>query len=220
MALRPEPDVAQAAWFATSKAPWTQLCSLGPGGFEKYGRLLHPLPEGADEDDPDELVNVEGHLDESHLKRLLALLARHTNTAGDCFFGLWDGFGDLYGSPAVGFLHTGAGKGPDVPPAFPAEFLNGPRVEIPNRSYLLFRGPLGEAGRWGAADLAPGHPRSINSPNLMWPFDRAWFVASEIDVPWTGVAGSGDLLEELTADPLLDTELVDPESKVPYWRRR
>ncbi len=218
MPLRPEPDASHAAWFATSKKPWTQLCTLGPSGFEKYGRLFHPLPEGADEHDPDDLVNVEGHLDESHLKRLLALLARHTNTPDDCFFGLWDGFGNLHGSPAVGFFHTGKGKGPDVPPAFPPEFLNGPRVEIPNRSYLLFRGPLGEAGRWGAADLAPGHRRPINSPNLMWPFDRAWFVASEIDVPWTGMAGSSELLEELMADSVLDAELVDLTSKVPYWR--
>lgn len=196
------------------------MCTLGPSGFEKYGRILHPLPEGADEHDPDELVNVEGHLDDSHLERLLALLARHTDTPDDCLFGLWDGFGDLHGSPAVGFLHTGAGRKSDVPPAFPAEFLNGPRVEIPNRSYLLFRGPLGEAGRCGAADLAPGHPRSINSPNLMWPVDRAWFVASEIDVPWTGVAGSAELFDELMADPVLDTELADLESKVPYWRHR
>jgi hypothetical protein len=218
MPLHPEPDTSHAAWFTTSKAPWTQLCSLGPGGFEKYGRIFHPLPEGADEHDPDELVNVEGHLDESHLKRLLPLLARHTRTPDDCFFGLWDGFGDLHGSPAVGFFHTGKGKGPDVPPAFPPEFLNGPRVEIPNRSYLLFRGPLAEAGRWGAADLAPGHPRPINSPNLMWPSDHAWFVASEIDVPWTGVAGSPELLAEFMADSVLDAELVDPTSKVPHWR--
>lgn len=52
----------------------------------------------------------------------------------------------------------------------------------------------------------------------MWPSDRSWFVASEIDVPWTGVAGSAELLEELMADDVLDTELVDLTSKVPYWR--
>lgn len=216
MPLRPESDVGQAASFATSKAPWTQLCTLGPSGFERYGRLFHPLPEGADENDPDEVVNVEGHLPGDHLRRLLVLLRRHTNTPDDCFFALWDGFGDIHGSPAVGFLHTGVGKGPDVPPAFPPEFLNGPRVEIPNRSYLLFRGPLEDAGRWGAADVAPGRPRPINSPNLMWPFDRSWFVASEIDNPWTGVAGSSGLLEELMSDTVLDAELVDPTSKVPY----
>lgn len=70
----------------------------------------------------------------------------------------------------------------------------------------------------GAADLAPGHPRCINSPNLMWPFDRTWLLASEIDVPWTGVAGSSPLLNELMADTLLDVEPVSLDSEVPYWR--
>lgn len=112
MALQPEPDTSHAAWFTTSKAPWTQLCTFGPSGLEEYGRVFHPLPEGADEHDPDELVNVEGHLDESHLSRLLALLSRHTSTPDDCFYGLWDGFGDLHGSPAVGLFHTGKGQGP------------------------------------------------------------------------------------------------------------
>jgi hypothetical protein len=158
MPLRHEPDVAHADWFATSDAPWNQLCSLGPSGFEQYGRLLHPLREGADENDPDELVNVEGHLDHPHLERLVDVLMRYTSTPDDCFFGLWDGFGDIHGSPAVGLLRLGRGKPGDVPPAFSPEVLAGPRVEIPGRSYLLFRGPLLVAGQWGAADLAPGHP--------------------------------------------------------------
>lgn len=219
MPLRHEPDVAHADWFATSDAPWTQLCSLGPSGFEQYGRLFHPLREGADENDPDELVNVEGHLNHPHLERLVDVLARYTSTPDDCFFGLWDGFGDIHGSPAVGLLRVGRGKPADVPPAFPSEVLTGARVEIPGRSYLLFRGQLLDAGQWGAADLEPGHPRSINSPNLMWPLDRTWFVASEIDVPWTGVAGSSALLEELMADTLLDVEPVSLDSEVPYWRQ-
>lgn len=218
MPLRPEPDVSQAAWFAMSNAPWAQLCTLGPSGFERYGRLFHPLREGADESDPGELMNIEGHLDRAHLERLVAILARHTSTPGDCFFGLWVGFGDLHGSPAVGLLRRGREQPPAVPPAFPAEVLAGPKVEIPNRSYFLFRGALDHAGHWGAADLAPGHHRPINSPNLMWPDDRAWFVATEIDSPWTGVAGSSALWEELLADPVLDTELVSRDSPVPYWR--
>lgn len=218
MPLRHEPDVAHANWFATSDAPWTQLCSLGPSGFERYGRLFHPLHEGADENDSDELMNVEGYLNHTHLERLVAILRRFTSTPDDCFFGLWDGFGDIHGSPSVGLLRMGRGKPPEVPPAFPPEVLTGPRVEIPSRSYLLFRGPLVDAGQWGAADLAPGHPRSINSPNLMWPYDRVWFVASEIDVPWTGVAGSSTLLDDLMADAVLEVEPVSLDFEVPYWR--
>lgn len=218
MPLRHEPDVTHAHWFATSDTPWTQLCSLGPRGFERYGRLFHPLQEGADENDPAALLNVEGDLAQAHLERLVGILARHTSTPDDCFFGLWDGFGDIHGSPSVGFLGR-HGRPVEVPPAFPPEVLSGPRVEIPARSYLLFRGPLAAAGQWGAADLAPGHPRCINSPNLMWPHDHAWFVATEIDDLWTGVAGSSTLLDELVADAVLDVETVDPESHIPYWRR-
>lgn len=218
MPLRHEPDVAQAAWFAKSEAPWTQLCSLGPSGFERYCRLFHLLREGVDEDDADELVNVEGDLDETHLERLTAILSRYTSTPDDCFFGLWDGFGDIHGSPSVGFLRMGRGTPTEVPPAFPREVITGPRVQIPNRSYLLFRGPLLDAGQWGAAELAPGHPRSINSPNLIWPYDRAWFVATEIDLPWTGIAGTSALVDDLTADAVLDVEPVNLHTEVPYWR--
>jgi hypothetical protein len=127
---------------------------------------------------------------------LTRVLSTHTSTPDDCFFALWDGLGDIDGSPSVALLRdpwardTGDATDPAVPPAFPEEVMAGPRVEIPSRTYLLFRGALGEAGDWGAADLAPRNPRTINSPNLMWPADHAWFVATEIDMPWTGSAAA------------------------------
>jgi hypothetical protein len=218
MPLHHERDIAQADWFASSGEPWTRLCCLGPSGFERYCRLFHPLQNDADEDDPNELLNVEGDLDGTHLARLVTILSRHTGTPSDCFFGLWDGFGDIHGSPAVGFLRTRGHQPPEVPPAFPREVLAGPRVLIPHRSYLLFRGQLRDAGQWGAADMAPGRPRPINSPNLIWPHDRAWFVASKIDLPWTGVAGSSALVDELLTDAVLDVEPIGFDAEVPYWR--
>lgn len=218
MSLRYEPNVAHAAWFTTKVEHWARLCSIGPSGFEQYGRLFHPLREGDDERNLDDLVNIEGHLEEGHLRRLTRILSRHTSTPDDCFFGLWEGFGDIKGSPAVGLFAARRGKPPRIPPAFPPEVLEGPRVEIPARRYHLFRGPLTEAGDWGAADLVPGQPRTINSPNLMWPADHAWFVATEIDIPWTGVGGSAGLLSELMADPVLDVELVSLSDDLPYWR--
>lgn len=215
MSLRHEPDVSQAAWFTVSTTPWHRLCSIGPSGFERYGRLFHPLRDGV-ENNRDDLANVEGHLDPGSLTSLTAHLGRHTSTPDDCFFALWDGFGDIHGSPSVTVL---ADRGEQrIPPAFPPEVLAGPRVEIPGRTYLLFRGALAEAGDWGAADLLPGRPRTLNSPNLMWPADHAWFVASEIDLPWTGIAGAKGLLEDLVADPALDAQPVAPSGKLPYWR--
>lgn len=218
MALRYESNVSHADWFVTSDAPWVQLCSLGPGGFDRYCRLFHALPDGADESDADELGNVEGHLDQLLLQRLTAVLARHTGTPEDCFFGLWDGFGDIHGSPSVALLGIGRQHRSRIPGAFPAGVLDGPRVQIPHRDYILFRGPIEEAGDWPATELAPGRPRVINSPNVIWPRDRAWFVATEIDLPWTGVACTRELAEELVSDVALNAELVDPAQEVPYWR--
>lgn len=53
----------------------------------------------------------------------------------------------------------------------------------------VFRGPLAAAGDCGTPGLAPGWRRRFSSSNLMWPADHAWFVATEIDLPWTGVGG-------------------------------
>ena len=107
---------------------------------------------------------------------------------------------------------------PTIPPAFAPDVMAGPRVSIPARDYLLFRGPLSQAGQWGAAELRPGHPRLLNSPNLMWPADHSWFVASEIDLPWTGVGGSAQLIQDLMADKGLDVERVEPAADLPNWR--
>jgi hypothetical protein len=43
-----------------------------------------------------------------------------------------------------------------------------------------------------------------DGPNLWWPDDRSWCVASEIDFPYTYVGGSQELIEEILADPSLE----------------
>jgi hypothetical protein len=43
-----------------------------------------------------------------------------------------------------------------------------------------------------------------DGPNLWWPDDRSWCVASEIDFPYTYVGGSSKLIEEILAHPLLE----------------
>ena len=225
MSLRFEPDVSQADWFAGRTEPWRQLGALGPGGYARYARLFHPAGQGDDAGDPDDLMNRRGDLEPATLQRLLTVLGRHTTTPGDCFFGLWEGFGWIRGSPSIamyqGFVQRRLARQAvrlTVAPAFPPEVMAGPRVRIPARDYLLFRGPLGQAGQWGAAEMAPGQPRPGNSPNLMWPADRAWFVATEIDLPWTGIGGSVELVDDLLAAGSLDVERVEPGTDPGYWR--
>ncbi|GAA2738965.1 hypothetical protein GCM10009867_33060 [Pedococcus aerophilus] len=197
MPLTPEPDLSYGEWFAQAQ-PRSELSSRGPAVFASYAQLVHPVHEGDDPQDPAALLCVEGDLADRELEVLVDVLGQHTTTPGDCFFGLWDGFGDIHGSPSVTLISLdGEGPLPPAPPAFTAEVIRSPRLCLPGRDYLLFRGSLSEAGQWGAADLMPGWPRRINSPNLMWPADHAWFVATEIDHPWTGIGGSEALVDDL-----------------------
>lgn len=49
-------------------------------------------------------------------------------------------------------------------------------------------------------------------PQLVWPQDRAWVVASEIDWDSTIVAGSRSLVDDVFADETLETFEVDEEA--------
>ena len=158
------------------------------------------------EDPPD------GNLPPELLRILCATLAEHTSTPEACWFCLWNGYGWLHGSPSVGILGC---RGPiPVPPAFPAEVLEGPRVRLPGRDYLLFTGPLAAASQLGWTD--PFGSFLPQSPNLFWPQDHAWCVASEIDLLCTLVAGSDDLAEALVGDPRLEAWRVQPADPIAF----
>ncbi|MGH3811050.1 MAG: hypothetical protein ACRDUV_01150 [Pseudonocardiaceae bacterium] len=102
MPLQFEPDVAKAEWFAHSNDHWAQLCSIGPHGFAGYARLFHPVEPDADKTDSETFCgNLEGNLGNRVLQRLLGVVERHTGTPDECYVGLWEGFGDIEGSPGA-----------------------------------------------------------------------------------------------------------------------
>ena len=80
--------------------------------------------------------------------------------------------------------------------------LSAPRVHLPGRDYILFEGPL-KAATEGGSNLSEDSfvPQS---PNLSWPADHAWRIASDIDLFCTLVAGSEALAEALAADAGLE----------------
>ncbi|HYM49894.1 MAG TPA: hypothetical protein VET65_04900, partial [Candidatus Limnocylindrales bacterium] len=67
----------------------------------------------------------------------------------------------------------------------------------PGRDYLLFFGPVAAVGASSDPELVAWD----DGPNLWWPGDRAWCVASEIDFPYTYVGGSAALVEAILAHP-------------------
>lgn len=209
MTLTPLSDFSPAGWFLNDTAAVALRTRLGPSGLGAYVRVLHAA--GGDGE------RMEGHLDTAHLGPLIDVLAGHTATPDDCYFALWEGYGDIHGGEATGFLTAFSGpmkwpgriftqekpKAPP-PPAFPPQVMNGPLLGANGEQYFLFSGALAEAGQWGAATWGNGAPRGINSPNLMWPSDHAWFVTTSIEGTWTGVGGTPALIDNLLQDQRLE----------------
>jgi hypothetical protein len=163
-----------------------------------------------------------GNLPADLLAMLCEVLAQHTSTPESCCFSLWEGYGwlDETQQATVVFTKTGASSQESIParaadplsPVLRAAVLNAPRVHLPGRSYLLFEGPLEVATElgWTLADelFIP------QSPNLFWPQDHAWCIASEIDLFCTLVAGSNELAESLIGDARLEVWRVFADDRV------
>jgi hypothetical protein len=161
-----------------------------------------------------------GHLEPPSLGVLLDVLARHTTTPDACWFGLWEGWGWIEtqpGSTATTFAWSGEGPPPEparMPPPFSPEVLAWPRVETPGRAYLLLRGPLSSA-RFVGGQITPDW-FDEQSPQLIWPDDRAWCVGTEIDFDSTLVGGSTGLIYELLATEGLEAWPVRAEDSLAY----
>ncbi|MGA8922654.1 MAG: hypothetical protein WB682_05860 [Candidatus Dormiibacterota bacterium] len=134
-----------------------------------------------------------GTLSAGQVRALLPLLARHTSTPDRCLFCLWDGYGYFNPGAIASFRAAFEPEGdPPPPPPLPLPTQPKGRVRMPERDYMLFTGSVAQAEGW------------LEGPNLWWPDDRAWCVASEIDLPYTYVAGSGPLIAEVLANPELE----------------
>lgn len=141
---------------------------------------------------------------------------------GACTVGVWAGWGGLHGGVRVTFAREGSGVAPStstgpfgVDPAITRATSEGPLLELPGREYVLLAGRVEELRDVGwAAAAGLGEPGSTEPVNLIWPDDRSWFVATEIDYDSTIVGGSEQLISAvLSADGLeaarveVDTDL-------------
>lgn len=162
-----------------------------------------------------------GNLVSEVLAHLCHALADHTATPERCCFCLWEGWGWIHGGsfrPAVA-RRSGAGAAPvssddPIAPAFSAEELKRPRLHLPDRDYLVLTGPLQAAlqiGDWYAPAAF-----AAQSPNLFWPADRAWCVASEIDFDSTLVGGTIELVDAILRAPEFDSWPLQPDDSLAY----
>lgn len=209
MAAEWSTDVEEGDWIAASVRGFgVDVGSIVPHGFEAYARILHPIqrgphrrwsdlarangrvahptmqlhriatPVGEPPESPhvqDSLVAV-GSLPRPECAALADCLARHTSTPERCWFAVWEGWGQIRGLA-------------------PDDVWTAGRLRLPQRAYLVLRGAVDDVG--DACDRLGGGP--AQSPNLWWPADRAWVVATEIDFGYTYVAGSAAAIADVLA---------------------
>ena len=106
---------------------------------------------------------------------LKPILLRHTPSGTSCWFGVWRGWGLTYQ--------------PDVPKTI--------YVDTGFREWDLFKGCLDVMDRGFFLGLDVG-------ANLVWPDDRSWFVATDIDLDRIYVGCSRNLLSDLLIECRLD----------------
>ena len=231
MALTPCSDVSAADWITASDRPWQQLAEFGPPGFPAYARLRFlpdPSYEGQSENDVD--VDENAPSETAQLRAVLEVLTRHTRTAGDCYFCLWDGWGQpLHDdgavrtpdppTDAVGWRPARIGAEPGIDPSFSPSALHETMVVVPNRAYFLFYGTVAELGDRGPAGGWPGQPGTGTAdPAFIWPADHAWCVANDVDPHWAGIGADTSAIDQLVADPRLDVVPADPRADQPHYR--
>jgi hypothetical protein len=162
------------------------------------------------------------------LSRIVAILGRGAGeTAGRA--GLWEGVGWLHpgGSSVVTLFSSagdpdadaGAGAGAENEPErllddslpFEPSDWEGRKLELPGRAYFVFDADLRQLtdpewvqqSGWGW-----GTSFWEDTPNLLWPLDRSWFLVSEIDFDSTVIGCSAEAAAELLADPMFEAATV------------
>ncbi len=180
-----------------------------PGTWSSYaernGRIAHAemqlhaigtpvgLPIPASGDDFQNHTSLD--LPQPETRVLADILSRHTETPDECWFGVWEGFSDLHRAPSP--LRRGFTRQRPGPGILPTEVAKHGTVGEQGRQYYLLNGALSELDEARAA-------LNLRTPNLWWPADRSWFVATEIDFCWTLIGGSHALIDELTNSDRLE----------------
>jgi len=159
-----------------------------------------------------------GELAPDLVSALAVVLRRHTDSPNRCWFCVWEG-GWITGPGAI-LTATNAPSSVRAEaqreweaawqPFFGDHAIEGQRVRLPGRNYHLFKGPLdaiheiGEQRHWRDASHFDPH-----SPNLWWPDDHTWCVATDIDLDSTYIGGEIALIDELLADPSFEALAVN-----------
>ena len=197
-------DVGTGRWvndrLIEHQGPGCRVGTVVPTGFEQVVRVLHPAGDtrtwaqvaAANDRQVHPLVQWGGiapHFDGTSRSgdvdpeegsvpaEALAAILEHCPTDDDVTYAVWVGFGSW------------ADRGDD-------------HALLPGwggRDYLLFEAPKAALTSWPGMD--PAWPQSAN---LIWPRERSWCIATEIDWDSTLVAGPRAVTRAVLADERLE----------------
>lgn len=191
------------------RTPWGTVGGFVPNDFEAHLRIWPP----PDTDD--------FGADYAELHRLVASVGeRHTSTPSEATFAIWDGHGFHTRTTSVAWARAPVdeaerqareaerGRLRDEDrrrnAAVRAAMARVPTIELPGRRYHVVSGPVA-----AVVDLREPDGTSWHNPDLWWPHDRAWFVATDVDFWSLYVGGSATFATDLmTAAP--DGTRVEP----------
>ncbi|WP_338748032.1 hypothetical protein [Janibacter alittae] len=177
----------------------------------------------------------EGYFDLDLLAALTEHLGLATATPHDLVAGIWNGWGEVRGHRWSAYVEEGSGlrgwlarrmwrnevggSHRRAAPEIRAVAAGGPWLEWPDRKMVLFATSIDELAdrTWperARIGVQPGW--SGTSPQLLWPADRSWVVASEIDWDSTIVAGSRSLVDAVLGDERFEAFEVGEEDDLTY----
>lgn len=191
-------DFTEADWVRKSLSKAAEnnegfLAAIIPEGFEAYISVRHSPKKS------------KYHFDESlNFEKLTLLLMDYTETPEECFAAIWYGFGWRFEEEYPHLFH-------DMQ-SFVSRNYFGNRefnkyFEIPDRNYYLLKCSLLDTLKIG--DKVENYIY-YEPTNMLWPKDRKWFVANEIDFHVTLIGGSAALINEIESNQHFVTERFTP----------
>jgi hypothetical protein len=217
-------DTTAGNWLADAvrKYPLDTVGSLVPARFEALARVFHPAVRYVGDDDvevPWASVAAANGTSAHPLMQWGSVTGAMEYFENDDQDPLW------HGAPARGHLpapvaerlaavlarHTTT---PDV--CWFAVRQGGtiitdhPTMTLGDREYWLVNGPISIAAENLAAEPFE------QSANLWWPADRAWLVATDIDLVTTYVGGSAACIADLLAAPGLEVAPAEPKQRITW----
>lgn len=183
---------------------------------EANGRIAHPAMEWTAVTGSYELswggmqpglwdrVPGRGTLPKRVARALCDVLQAYTTTPERCWCAVWDGYGDLIGVSSDATL---------------------PRLAAKHRPMIVAEGPLNAVPETSFSDPIPGSPpghehrrmaEHYRSPSLWWPDDRAWCVASDVDLQSTYLGASSACVDRLVADNRIEVMAVTADQPITF----